>query len=140
MQIRDVMTKDVISVAPTDSLKHAAELMQHHDIGSLPVCSDGKVEGIITDRDLLTRGVATGKNPSKTPVSDCMTSPAVKIQPSDDPHGAAMMMSRQRIRRLPVVDNQQLVGIVSLGDLACRCKEECECANTLDEICTKESN
>jgi CBS domain-containing protein len=118
MQIKDVMTKDVASVNPDDSVERAAQLMKEYNVGSIPICSGEKVIGIITDRDITLRCVAQGENSKKISVRDVMTSNPVTAAPSMDVHDAARLMSERQIRRLPIVDNNNLVGMVALGDLA----------------------
>ncbi|MDF2881355.1 MAG: protein YhcV [Clostridiaceae bacterium] len=118
MKISDVMTKTVASLNAEDTVKRAAELMKEHDIGSIPVCRDEKVVGIITDRDIAVRTVADGKNSLEQKVKDVMSSNPVVGRPEMDIHDAARIMSERQIRRLPIVENNNLVGIVALGDLA----------------------
>lgn len=118
MQIRDVMTTDVASVNPQDSIENAAKLMQKYDVGSIPVCEGQKIVGIVTDRDIALRCVAVGKNTKQAPVSDVMTTNPVTASSSMDVHEAAKIMSERQIRRLPIVDNNNLVGMVALGDIA----------------------
>lgn len=118
MQIKDVMTTDVASVNPQDSVENAAKLMQKYDVGSIPVCEGQKIVGIVTDRDIAVRCVAVGKDTKQAPVSDVMTTNPVTASSSTDVHEAAKIMSERQIRRLPIVDNNNLVGMVALGDLA----------------------
>jgi CBS domain-containing protein len=118
MKISDVMTKTVASLNAEDTVKRAAELMKEHNIGSIPVCRDEKVVGIITDRDIAVRTVADGKNSLEQKVKDIMSSNPVVGKPEMDIHDAARIMSERQIRRLPIVENNNLVGIVALGDLA----------------------
>ena len=118
MQVKDVMTKNVASLNPEDSVERAAQLMDEYNIGSIPVCSAEKVIGIITDRDIACRCVAKGENTKIQTVRDVMTSNPVVINSYSDIHDAARIMSERQIRRIPIVDNNTLVGMVSLGDLA----------------------
>lgn len=118
MQIKDVMTKDVASVKPEDSVERAAQLMDEYNIGSIPVCSSEKIIGIITDRDIACRSVAKGENTKTQTVRDVMTSNPVVINSNADVHDAVRIMGERQIRRIPIVDNNNLVGMVSLGDLA----------------------
>ncbi|QAT39029.1 CBS domain-containing protein [Clostridium sp. JN-9] len=118
MKISDVMTKTVANLNVEDTVKRAAELMKEHNIGSIPVCRDEKVVGIITDRDIAVRTVADGKNSLEQKVKDVMSSNPVVGKPEMDIHDAARIMSERQIRRLPIVENNNLVGIVALGDLA----------------------
>ena len=118
-QIRNVMTSDVVTIKDTQSVQEAAALMSQHNIGSVPVVNNqGEMVGIITDRDITLRTTAQGEG-AKTPVSEVMTAQrVVKATPDMDVQQAAQLMAEQQIRRLPVVENGKVVGMVSLGDLA----------------------
>lgn len=118
MQIRDIMTKDVANVCSEDSVERAAQLMKEYNVGSIPVCEGEKVVGIITDRDITLRCVASGQDTKNFSVRDVMTSNPVTGVPTMDVHDAARIMSEKQIRRLPIVENNNLVGMVALGDLA----------------------
>jgi len=121
MQLRDIMTREVHVIPPETSLRHAAQKMKSWDLGSLPVCQNDKVVGVITDRDIAVRAVAEGKNPESCCVGDAMTPELIYCYEDEDVEQAAMLMEQKQIRRLPVMDrNRHLVGIVSLGDLAVR--------------------
>jgi CBS domain-containing protein len=115
--LSDIMTTNVVSVSSNQSVREAAALMSQHNIGSLPVVDDGQLTGIVTDRDITIRCTSQGMNPD-SPVSQCMSTNLVSGNSTMDVHEAAQLMAQQQIRRLPVVDNQQLVGMVALGDLA----------------------
>lgn len=134
MQIKDVMTKEVASVKPQDSIENAAQIMQQYDIGSIPVCEGNKIVGILTDRDITLRCVAQGKNTKQAPVSDIMTTNPVTANPSMDIHEAAKIMSEKQIRRLPIVDNNNLVGMVALGDIAVEPKLSDNAGDALKDI------
>ena len=114
--IRDLMSEDVVTVSPEQSIEEAAQLMEQHDIGAIPVVSNGEVQGIITDRDITLRATADGNRNAS--VSECMTSHVTMVEANMDVHEAARLMADQQIRRLPVVENGQLVGMLSIGDLA----------------------
>lgn len=118
-QIRNVMTSDVVTIKDTQSVQEAAALMSQHNIGSIPVVnSRGDMVGIITDRDITLRTTAQGEG-TQTPVSEVMTAQqVVQATPDMDVQQAAQLMAQQQIRRLPVVENGKIVGMVSLGDLA----------------------
>lgn len=129
--LREVMSDDVVSCSPDQTLKEAAELMSQNNIGSIPVVDNGRLEGIITDRDITLRSTATGKDDNQVRCDECMTSDnMISGTPDMDVHEAAKLMSENQIRRLPVVDNGRLVGIVALGDLATenRYRDEAEAA------------
>ena len=118
MQVKDVMTKNVASLNPEDSVERAAQLMDEYNIGSIPVCNAEKVIGIITDRDIACRCVAKGENTKNQKVREVMTSNPVVMNSDADIHDAVRIMGERQIRRIPIVDNNNLVGMVSLGDLA----------------------
>ncbi|MCY6369550.1 CBS domain-containing protein [Clostridium ganghwense] len=118
MKIKDIMTKTVASINPDDSVERAAQLMKEYDIGSVPVCNGEEVIGILTDRDVTLRSAAEGHNVNTEKVRSVMSSNPVLGTPDMDIHDAARIMSERQIRRLPIVENNKLVGVVSLGDLA----------------------
>ncbi|MCC7366495.1 MAG: CBS domain-containing protein [Dehalococcoidia bacterium] len=110
------MTPEVITVCSSDSLSHAARLMRDSDIGVLPIVDDGKVCGVVTDRDLVIRGLADGRPDAC--VGDVASGDVVCLAPDDDDKRAEALMSEHDVRRLPVVEDGRLVGMVSVGDLA----------------------
>lgn len=126
MKARDVMTKSVATVNPDTSIKEVAELMHRHNVGSVPVVDNNGLVGIVTDRDIVVRNIASGKDPFSTPVRDIMTSQVTTVSPDDDVQSITKIMASRQIRRIPVVENQQLVGMVSLGDIATVGKPELE--------------
>lgn len=128
MKVRDIMTKDIASLRSDDSLEHAAQLMKQYNCGSLPVCTQDKLIGIITDRDITVRSVATGEDAAHRRVGDVMTNDVVFANPETDVNDAARIMSDRQIRRLPVVENNSLIGIVALGDISLEpaCQESAE--------------
>lgn len=117
MQIKDVMTTNVVSTKPQDPIETAAKIMQQYNVGSVPVCDGQRLIGIVTDRDITLRCVAQGKD-SKQVIQEVMTPNPVTASPVTDVHEAAKIMSEKKIRRLPIVDNNNLVGMVALGDIA----------------------
>ncbi|MGH8947090.1 MAG: CBS domain-containing protein [Acidimicrobiia bacterium] len=118
-RLREVMTPDPVTVAATASLQHAAELMRDRNIGDVLVVDEsGALYGIVTDRDIVVAGIAEGVDPASTSVDEVCTQDPVSLGPDDAVAQAAKLMSDRAIRRLPVVDNGTVVGIVSLGDLA----------------------
>src|SRR5262245_20188049 len=121
MKIKDIMTRHVECLNPSDTLAHAAQRMRNLDVGSLPVCDSDRLAGIITDRDITIRGVADGCNPDTTRVDEIMTPSITFCFENDAVDNAAHLMEEKQIRRLAVLDrNKRLVGIVSLGDFALR--------------------
>ena len=119
MNISEVMTRDVQVLHPQATLRMAAEQMRALDVGAIPVCDGERLVGMLTDRDIVVRAIALGRDPSATDVSACM-SPEICWCYEDDPvERAAEAMEKYQVRRLPILDrNKRLVGIVSLGDLA----------------------
>jgi len=119
MKVRQLMTSNVQCVSPQTSLVEAAQLMQELNVGVLPVCDHDQLAGIITDRDMVLRAVARGREPEATTVEDAMTLGIIYIYEDQSEEEAAQLMERHQIRRIPVLNrDQRLVGIVSLGDLA----------------------
>lgn len=118
MRVRDVMTENVISVAPSESVREAAIKLSLLDVGSLPVCDRGKLVGMITDRDIALRVVGEGEQ-STLAVSDAMTETVIWAYEDDDIQTLVKCMEQREIRRVPVLDHEEkLVGIVALADLA----------------------
>ena len=118
MKVSEVMTTGVETVRPDQQARDAARFMLQADTGSIPVTDGERLVGMITDRDIAVRGVALGYGPD-TLVSELMSSGVVSAHADDHIEEAARKMSEAQVRRLPVIDeNQRLVGIVSLGDLA----------------------
>jgi CBS domain-containing protein len=115
--IENIMTKQVATVTPNQTVQEAAQLMSQHNVGAIPVVENGQVKGILTDRDIALRSTAQGLN-SSTSVSQVMSSNVITGTPNMSVDEAAKMMSKNQIRRLPIVQNNQLCGIVALGDIA----------------------
>lgn len=134
MKVRDIMTKSVAYVNPMSTVVDAARLMQKHNVGSIPVCDQNGVIGIVTDRDIVVRNVAHGNNPQSTAVKDVMTSQVTIVNPEMDINDVSEIMSQQQVRRLPVVENNMLVGIVALGDVAADPRFDMEASGALSEI------
>lgn len=128
------MTKNVAYVSPNNTIVETAQLMQKHNVGSIPVYDQTGVVGIVTDRDIVVRNVAHGKNPQNTKVQDVMTSMVTTVSPDTDVSEATEIMSKQQIRRLPVVENNQIVGIVAIGDMATNNRYDTEASKALSEI------
>lgn len=133
MKINDVMTKDVISVDVNTKIEQVAKIMKEHNIGSMPVCDGNNIVGILTDRDIVVRGLASNSY-NNLVVRDIMTSNPVTCSSQKDALDAARIMSERQIRRLIVVDNSNLVGMVSLGDLAVENVPKDEVGEALKEI------
>ena len=138
MKVRDIMTNTVIGIGAEESVEVAARQLAHYNIGALPVLSqDGKVCGMVTDRDLVIRCVASGQAPANTTVRQVMTKQVVSAQPDMEVGVAAHLMGRQQVRRLPVTENGKLCGMVSLGDLANREESAMDAADALSDITGK---
>ena len=135
MKIREMMTAPVVSIHPEENVSVAARMLEHNNIGAMPVCgSNGRLYGMITDRDIVTRCLAAGKTPQNTTVWEIMTGKVYVARPDMEVSLVAGLMGREQIRRLPVMENGTLCGMISLGDLA-RKEESCmEAGDALTEI------
>ena len=135
MRVSEAMTTDVVTVSPKASLIEAARLMRDSDIGPLPVCEEGRILGMLTDRDITVRAVASGKAPGSTRVADVMSPEVVSCLESDNVRRAAEIMQSAQLRRLLVVNSDgRLAGIVSLGDLALQTGDEELTGETLERV------
>ena len=134
MKVKDIMTKNVAYISPDCTVTEAAKLMQQHDVGSIPVCDTNGVVGVVTDRDIVLRNVVIGTDPQSTPVSNIMTTKVATVSPDTDVGKLSDIMSKNQIRRIPVVDNNALVGIVALGDLAADSRFDMEASEALTDI------
>lgn len=131
--LRDIMTKNVATVQPHQSIAEAAKIMEDYNVGAVPVVENGQCVGMITDRDITVRAVA-GHMDHNTKVNSIMTKNILTASANTSVHEAADMMARHQIRRLPVVDNNQVAGIVALGDLAVQNIYENEAGEALANI------
>ena len=135
MKLREVMTNPVIRIHPEESVSVAARMLEHYNIGALPVCGgDGRMCGLVTDRDLVTRCLAAGKLPAATAVREVMTAQVLTATPDMEVSAAAGMMGRAQVRRLPVLENGRLCGMVSLVDLSLKEESSIEAGDALTEI------
>jgi CBS domain-containing protein len=132
-KVRDAMTPGVRSVAPADSLTDAAAGMRDEDVGSLPVVEGDRVVGIITDRDIVVRAVAEGADSRTGKVGDVSSGDPVTVGPDEDLDDALELMAHHRVRRLPVVEDGRLVGVVAQADVALAAKEK-DSGRMLEEI------
>lgn len=128
------MTDDLAVISPDAMVIEAAQIMQKHDVGVVPVCEGTNMVGLVTDRDIIVRNIAHGNDPHQTPVKDVMTTQIKSISPEMSLSQAAGIMATQQIRRLPVMEENRLVGMVSLGDLATKAKYDVELSTTLGKI------
>lgn len=117
MKIRDIMSRQIASLNSDDSVERAAQLMKDYNVGSIPICQQNSVVGIVTDRDIALRAIANGEDGSNQ-IKEVMTPNPIVGTPDMDVHEAVRMMSEKQIRRLPIVENNKLVGMVSLGDIS----------------------
>jgi CBS domain-containing protein len=116
--VRDAMTEDPRSISASASVVEAARLMREQHIGSLPITDDKQLVGMITDRDITTRVVAEAADPTTTSVEDVYSRDLISVEPDEDLEEALQLMARHQLRRLPVVENGRLVGIVAQADIA----------------------
>ncbi len=117
MKVKEIM-KPVIKTSVDSTVSDAAKIMDMKNIGSLPIEENGNLIGIITERDILRKIVAKGRNPEETSVRDIMSSPLITIGPEEGIEEANSIMSRNRIRRLAVESNGKIVGIITLRDVS----------------------
>ncbi len=116
--VRDAMTEDPRSIGASASVVEAARMMREEHIGSLPITDDEQLVGVITDRDITTRVVAEAANLEMTSVGDVYSRDPISVAPDEDLEEALQLMARHQVRRLPVVENGRLVGIVAQADIA----------------------
>jgi len=116
--IRDVMTAHPVALPATSSVVEAARAMRDSNIGDIIVLENGRICGIVTDRDITVRGVAEGRNTSSLTLGDVCSRQLTTLSPTDSVEDAVLLMREKALRRLPVVEGGKPVGIVSLGDLA----------------------
>ncbi len=131
--VRDVMTPGVRTVSPSQSLAEAAEVMKGEDVGSVPVVEEGRLAGIVTDRDIVTRAVAERRDPQTVKVAEVASRELVTVEPEQDLDEALALMARHQVRRLPVVEAGQLVGMLAQADVALEAKEK-KVGETVEEI------
>ncbi len=135
MLVKEVMSTDPVSIAANETASAAARLLSRHNIGALPVVQGKKLVGVVTDRDLVLRCVAANRQPDSTPVASLMSQRLVTVSPSDSLQAAAEKMAAEQVRRLPVVEGRELVGMLSLGDLVRQPDYTMEAAACLCDVC-----
>jgi CBS domain-containing protein len=118
LKLKDIMVEDVITIEEKATVKKAVELMNKHEIGCLIVLERGKPTGIVTERDMLKRVLLESKDPEKIKVKEIMSKPIITGKPQMDIEDAVKLMFKRNIKKLPVADNDHLVGLVTLTDLA----------------------
>ena len=135
------MTSPAISIRYNENLSVAARTLTHYNIGVLPVQGqNGKICGVITDRDIVTRCLAANRSAENTTVAEIMTSQVLSVEPDMDAGAAAHLMGRQQVRRLPVVEQGKLCGMLSLGDLAQQEEMAYDAGDALADISSQISN
>ena len=131
---REIMTSNVTTANREMTLQEVAVLMRNGDCGAMPVVEEGKLVGIVTDRDIVVRAIAEGKN-AETKIGDAMTSKIFSVKPDDFVFEAIRLMGDKQVRRIPVVgENGELAGIIAMADVALEMEDEREIAATLEEI------
>lgn len=135
MEVRSLMNPNLVTIEPTASAALAARLISRHNVGALPVCGENRhLRGMVTDRDIVLRCIAAEEDPAQTLVRDIMTRSCTTVSPQDDCRAATRLMALHQVRRLPVVENGTLVGMISLADLARSQRFDMEAAQALGEI------
>ena len=135
MKVQDLMTDKIITVSQEEPVSAAARLLSRYNIGSLPVCGrDGRLRGLLTDRDIVLRCVAAEEDAAEVKVSEVMTRRLVSVRAEDSAKNAAELMSERQVRRLPVEKDGKLVGMLSLGDLAKAPELSAEAGTALEGI------
>ena len=134
MEIKDIMTRSVVSIDPSESVEIAARTMARYNLGALPVCKGGKLCGLLTDRDIVTRCLAANRQPANTQVRQVMTEQVTAVSPDMQTGVAAHLMGRLQVRRLPVVEQGNLCGMVSLGDMAIREETVLDAGDVLADV------
>ncbi len=131
---REIMTGNVKTASREMSLQEVARLMREGDMGAMPVVEDNKLVGIVTDRDIVVRAIAEGKDVS-TKIGDVMTTEIFSVKPDDFVFEAIRLMGDKQVRRIPVIaENGELAGIIAMADIALEMEDEREIAETLEEI------
>ena len=135
MKVRELMSKPVVRINADESVAVAARTLTHYNIGAMPVCgADGRLCGVVTDRDIVTRCLAAQRPAELTTVRDVMTSQVLSVSPDADANQAAQLMARRQVRRLPVVENGRLCGVISLADFANTNEKTFQAAEILQDI------
>ena len=141
LKVRDIMTRQVVRVGPEEPVAVAARMLSRYNVGALPVCDEeGRVRGMVTDRDIVLRCVAADRDPERTPVRHVMTGRVVTVGAEQPLLAAAEKMAREQVRRLPVEDRGRLCGVVTLADIAGNQETSMEAAEALTEICANVSS
>lgn len=134
MKVRDIGIKEVHCASPSMDLSEVASMMKRHNIGVVPVCEGKKILGILTDRDLVISCMAADMNPKECNAREFMTANPVAVTPDTDLEEAARIMGREQLRRLVVVEDGNLVGMISIGDVAMTLDDDSLIAETLRKV------
>ncbi len=142
MKVKECMSLDVCYCKPDETIKDVAKLMSDNHIGCVPVCDDSKkVVGLVTDRDIILRSIACEKDVNNTPVSEIMTTSVCCVDAELDISNVIRLMSDLQVRRIPVIENETLVGIVTIGDLVNEQKiSSKEVSEAVEGICNCKAN
>jgi len=116
--VKEVMTRDVRACEPNATVAEAAKVMVQEDVGPVPIVEDGRLVGIVTDRDIVVRVVAEGRDPDASTVGEIASTGLVTVSPGDNLDEALNLLAKRQVRRLPVVEGDRLVGIVAQADIA----------------------
>lgn len=137
MRVKECMCNNLVKATPETSVAEAAKLMNSNQIGCLPICStDDKVVGFVTDRDIITRAVAHNKDCNNTKLSDIMTINVIKTTADTEVKEAANIMANNQVRRLPVLEDGKVIGVLTIGDIAQQEDISCEkLGETFEGIC-----
>jgi len=141
MKVKDCMCNQVWAAKPETTIYDIAKLMETNKIGCVPICdANNSLVGLVTDRDIVLRGVGCDKNARTTPISEIMTTDICWCSQEDDVYDVECTMSQNQVRRIPVVENDKVVGMLTLGDLAHWNREigKQEVCNTISNICNND--
>ncbi len=134
MKVREIMSTKVRAVSPATHLDEVARIMRDEDVGIVPVVDDGNLQGVVTDRDIVVRCVAEGDNPSTAEAGDLMSVNPRTVKADSEVDDAARILSEEQIRRLPIVENGKLVGMLSLGDVAVKHSDQRLAGDVLENV------
>lgn len=135
MRVKDCMcSHEVVQATPETNLCEIAKLMDTNHVGCIPVCQNEKVVGFVTDRDIVTRALASNKDCGSTKVSDIMNTNIIKTTPDTEIGSAIQVMEKNQIRRLPVIEDNKIVGMLTISDLA-QNLDDYEVGHTIECIC-----
>ena len=131
--VKDAMTSALATATPSQSLTEAARMMKQEDVGSVPVVDGPRLVGVLTDRDIVVRAVAEGRDPQTMQVGEIASPDLVTVRPDDDLDDALRLMAQHQVRRLPVVEDGHLVGVLAQADVAHEAKEK-QVGHVVEEI------